>query len=107
MSSPLLVGDRLYMVSDQGVASCVNVADGERVWQQRIEGQHCASPLYASGRIYFFDREGRSVVIAPGDEYQELAVNQLEDGFMASPAVLGDALILRTKTHLYRIEDDG
>jgi outer membrane protein assembly factor BamB len=104
MSSPLLVGERLYMVSDQGIASCIDISGGERIWQQRIEGQHCASPLYAAGRIYFFDREGRSVVIAPGDEYRELAINQLDDGCMASPAVVGDALVLRTKTHLYRIE---
>ena len=106
MSSPVLVDERLYMVSDGGIASCLDVSEGERIWQERIEGQHCASPLYGGGRIYFFDREGRSVVIAPGDEYRELAVNELDGGFMASPAVFGNALILRTHTHLYRIEDE-
>ena len=74
-------------------------------FRRRIRGKHCASPIYASGRIYFFDTDGKTTVIAPGDEYDELAVNTLDDGFMASPAVIGDALILRTKTHLYRIEE--
>ena len=51
------------------------------------------------------DREGHSVVISAAPEFEQLAANQLDDGFMASPVVLGDALILRTETHLYRIEE--
>ena len=56
-------------------------------------------------RIYFFDREGRTVVLARADEYRELAENHLDGGFMASPAIIGDAFLLRTRTHLYRIEE--
>ncbi|MEM7200300.1 MAG: PQQ-binding-like beta-propeller repeat protein [Planctomycetota bacterium] len=106
MPSPLLVDHRLYMVDNSNVATCLDAISGERLWRHRLGSEHCASPLYAAGRIYYFDRDGKTVVIAPGDRYEELAVNQLEDGFMASPAVLGDALILRTRSHLYRIEDD-
>lgn len=103
--SLLLVGDELYFVSDGGVATCLNAKTGEEHWSQRMPGSYSASPLYVDGRIYFFSQDGKATVIAPGKEYQELAVNQLSGGFMASPAVAGKALFLRTESHLYRIEE--
>ncbi len=103
--STLLVGDELYLVSDGGVATCVDAKTGKQHWRARLAGQYSASPLYADGRIYFFSQEGKTVVIAPGKVYQELATNQLDAGFMASPAVAGKSLYLRTHTHMYRIED--
>jgi len=104
-SSPLLIGDHLFMVADKGVASCVDAKTGEALWQKRLPGEYTASPIFASGRIYFFNEDGRSPVIAPETtELHELALNKLDDGCMASPAVAGNALFLRTKTHLYRIE---
>ena len=63
-----------------------------------------ASPIYANGGIYFSDHKGKTTVIKRGRTFKVLAENQLDDGFMASPAVTGNSLILRTKTHLYRIE---
>ncbi len=105
MASALLVDGLIYMVSDEGMVTCLEAATGERVWRERLDASHCASPVYAGGRIYFFDREGASVVIAPGREFKKLAENTLDAGFMASTAVTGDAFILRTKTHLYRIEE--
>lgn len=106
MSSPLLVEGRVYMVDDGGYATCLDTATGEAVWRHRLGGEHCSTPLCVGDRIYFFDREGRTVVLARDDEYRELAENHLDAGFMASPAVVGDALLLRTKTHLYRIEEE-
>jgi outer membrane protein assembly factor BamB len=103
MSSQLLVGDLLFMIND-GVATCLDARSGEEVWQQRIAGKYVASPIYADGRIYVFDQEGKTTVLKAGRQYEELAVNQLADGFMASPAVKDRSLILRTRTHLYRIE---
>jgi outer membrane protein assembly factor BamB len=103
--SLLLVGDELYLLNDGGILTCLDARTGEEHWRHRLGGQYSASPLYAAGRIYVFSQEGKATVIAPGTEYQELAQNELEAGFMASPAVTGDALILRTETHLYRIEE--
>jgi outer membrane protein assembly factor BamB len=105
--SLLLVDDLIYMVDDGGIASCLEAQSGEFVWQNRIGGNYSASPVYAAGRLYFFNEEGKTTVIAPGREFNLLAENHLDDGFMASPAVVGKALILRTKTHLYRIEKSG
>jgi len=103
--SQLIVGDHLYMVNDQGIVTCLDVRTGEPAWTHRMDGRHSASPIYADGRIWFFDEEDRSRVIeANPREFRLLAENPLDAGCMASPAVIGDALIVRTKTHLYRIE---
>jgi len=102
--SPLLVGDRLFTISDTGTAMCLDAVTGERIWRGHARGHHAASPLYADGRIYCFNRDGKTTVFKAARQYEVLATNMLESGFMATPAVSGQALFLRTKTHLYRIE---
>ena len=102
--SPLVVDGLLYMVSDNGVATCLELATGKPVWRERIGGNHLASPLYADGRIYLFSQRGTATVLRAGRRYEVLATNALDSGLMASPAVSGKALLLRTRTHLYRIE---
>lgn len=105
MASPVLAGDRLYAVTDEsGAAYCLDAAMGADVWRDKIGGKFSASLLAAPGRIYFFDRDGTTTVIEAGDTFKILAQNKLDSGFMASAAVSGNALILRTRTHLYRIE---
>ncbi|MEW5978932.1 MAG: PQQ-binding-like beta-propeller repeat protein [Acidobacteriota bacterium] len=105
--SILLVDDLIYMIGDAGIASCVEARTGEVLYQQRIGGEYSASPLYADGKIWLFSQEGKTSVIAPGKTFQLLEENMLDEGFMASPAVAGNALFLRTRTHLYRIEKLG
>lgn len=103
--SQLVIGDHLYMVNDKGIVSCLEMATGKPVWTERLQGRHSASPIAASGKIYLFDEDGKSHVIeANPRQYQLVAENKLDAGCMASPAVLENALIVRTKTHLYRIE---
>jgi outer membrane protein assembly factor BamB len=102
--SLLLIGDLLFMINDGGIATCVEAKTGQPIWTQRVEGNYSASPLLADGRIYVFSEEGKVAALAPGREFKLLAENKLDDGFMASPAVSGKALYLRTKTHLYRVE---
>ena len=92
------------MTNEAGIASCLDAKTGKSKWRKRIGGNFSASLLLAAGTIYFFDEAGKCTVIAGAPEYKELAVNQLDDGCMASPAVDGTALIVRTKTHVYRIE---
>jgi outer membrane protein assembly factor BamB len=103
--SPLLVGDELYMVSDNGVASCIDAKTGSPYWQVRLGGNHSASPLYADGRIYFLSEEGESVVIAPGKEFKALAKNQLDGPTLASMAVSNGSIFVRSQTHLYRLSN--
>ena len=94
----------VYAIEDGGVATCFDARTGETVWNERVGGNYSASPLLADGRLYFLSEEGKTTVLAAGREYKKLAENTLGDGFMASPAVHGDALILRSRTHLYRVE---
>jgi outer membrane protein assembly factor BamB len=102
--SPVLVGDRLYMVSDQGVLTCLDAATGKQVWTERIGGSYSASLLCADGRIYIFSEDGQTTVVQPGDRFELLARNTLDGSIMATPAVVGSAIFVRTDSHLYRIE---
>jgi outer membrane protein assembly factor BamB len=102
--SLLLVGDLLFGIDDNGVASCLEARTGQEFWRERVGGNYSASPLYAEDHIYFFSEEGKTTVIEASRQFHKLAEDQLDDGFMASPAVAGKALYLRSKTHLYRVE---
>jgi len=102
--SPLLVGDELYLMSDNGIATCLDAVTGEQHWQERIGGNFSASPTLADGRIYLLDEVGKTTVIAPGKKFELLATNQLEGRTLATPAMVDSSIFLRTDTHLYRIE---
>ncbi len=102
--SALLVGTELYFVSDGGVASCVDAKTGDVHWQERVDGSHSASPLHANGRIYLTSEGGTITVLEAGRTFRVLAQNKLGERALASPAVTGDALIVRTAAHLYRFE---
>jgi hypothetical protein len=101
--SLLVIDDLLYMVSDNGLASCLEAKTGKLVWQERLGGAFSSSPVFAGGRLYFADEAGKTHVLAAGRTFQVVAVNKLDAGCMASPAVAEDTLILRTRTHLYCI----
>jgi outer membrane protein assembly factor BamB len=101
--SLLLIDDLLYMVSDDGMASCVEAKTGKVVWHERLGGAFSSSPVYAAGHIYIADESGKTYVLASGQKFAIEATNKLDAGCMASPAVAGDAIFLRTKTHLYCI----
>jgi outer membrane protein assembly factor BamB len=101
---PVLVGDLLYMVHETGIFTCIEAKTGRQVWQHRLGGQFTASLLYADGRIYCCSQEGLTHVIEPGRQPKVLAVNKLDDGFMASPAAADRSLFLRTRSHLYCVE---
>jgi len=102
--SPVLVDDLLFMINDAGVLTCLEAASGKQVWRERLRGNFAASLLYADGHVYCFSREGVATVFRAARSYEVLATNVLDAGFMASPAVSGRTLFLRTKECLYRIE---
>ena len=102
--SLLLVDEKLFMVNDSGVATCLEAITGKELWQARIGNDFSASPIYSEGKIWLFDQEGKATVIAADSKYRKVAQNQLDEGCMASPAVSGNALYVRTRTHLYRIQ---
>jgi outer membrane protein assembly factor BamB len=101
--SPLVVGDDLYLVSDNGIALCLDARTGQTQWQQRLRGSYSASPVYAAGRIYFLSEEGLVTVIEPGRQYRALASNQIDGDTLASIGVSDGSIFIRSSTHLYRI----
>jgi outer membrane protein assembly factor BamB len=102
--SVLLVGDELYMVSDDGTASCLDAKTGKVCWHERLGGPFSASPVYAAGRIYFQTEDGVGIVVKAGKQFELLARNPLDERTLASYAVADDALFIRTAKHLYRFQ---
>jgi outer membrane protein assembly factor BamB len=104
-SSMILHGDHLYMVADTGVASCLEAKTGESLWSERLDaGEFAASPILSRDHLYFFSMKGNVVVTAASPKFKVHARGKFDDGFMATPAVTGNALILRTKSAVYRVE---
>lgn len=103
--SPLLVGDELYLVSDNGVASCIDAKTGNVNWQERLGGNYSASPLFADGKVYFQSEEGVGSVVRAGKKFERLAKNDLGERTLASYAAADGALFIRTATQLYRIQE--
>ena len=101
--SPLLVGEELYLVSDIGIATCLDAKTGEIRWQQRLGGNFSASPVFADGRIYFLNEQGITTVLATGKEFRRLATNSLDGWTFASMAISNGAIFLRSDSSLYRI----
>ncbi|MDO5579720.1 MAG: PQQ-binding-like beta-propeller repeat protein [Planctomycetia bacterium] len=101
---PVLVDGYLYGTDGKGIVFCVSAENGKTVWRKRVGGEFWTSTIYQNGRIYVFDTESKTYVIAADPkECRILATNTLADGCMATPAFLGDSVIIRTKTALYRI----
>ncbi len=109
--SPLLYGDRLYFLKhNKGILTCLDARTGKVLYtEQRLEGigNVYASPVAAAGRIYVIGRDGRSIVLEDGDEYEVLATSSLDDRFDASPAIVGDEIYLRGRDSLYAITRGG
>jgi len=103
--SPVLVGDRLFFVSDGGKAMCLGAADGAVRWQKRMHGRYLVSPLAAADRVYFTNTDGVTTVVAAEDTYREIATNDLGEPTYASFAVAGGDLFIRTERALYCVRE--
>lgn len=103
--SLIAVGNEIYSVSDDGVVTCFDALKGRQHWQQRIGGNYSASPIYADGKIYFLSETGVTTIVKPNPaKYQEVARNDMQEATLASMAVIGNDLLIRTDKALYRIK---
>jgi outer membrane protein assembly factor BamB len=105
--SPSLVGDELYLVSDNGIASCLEAKTGKVHWSERLGGDFSASPIEANGRVYFQREDGVGIVVKAGMRYEELARNALGEKTYASYAAADGALFIRTEKRLYKFQSRG
>lgn len=102
--SPLLVDDLLFVINDNGIASCLDALTGKTHWQQRVSGNHSASPVFANGHVFFFSHEGDITAVRASSESAELVTSHVDGQLKASPAVLRSSLLLRSDSKLYCIE---
>ncbi len=103
-----VVDTEVYMVSDNGgVIHCLDAKTGKVVWKEKIIGNYSASPIASGKRIYLFCENGKTHVLQAGKEFKLLTTNDLGEKIMATPAVSGNTLFLRTDKALYRIEETG
>jgi outer membrane protein assembly factor BamB len=93
----------LYMTNEIGVVTCAEASTGERVWRQRLGGIFFASPTAGDGKVYFVSETGETVVLQTGREPHILARNNLGERFIASPAISGGQLFLRSDETLFCI----
>lgn len=104
--SPLIVGDSIYLIADNGVATCLDVTTGKQHWQNRIGGNFSASPIFADGKIYLQSEDGVGIVLAANPaEFEELGRNSIGEKSLASYAIDGRALLVRSEHHLTRVQD--
>jgi outer membrane protein assembly factor BamB len=103
--SPLLLGDELYTVSDDGFASCFDARNGNVHWKERlVDSNFSSSPIAVDGKIYLQSEQGVGFVLKSGKEFKQLARNPLDEKSLASYAVVDGALYIRTEANLYRFQ---
>jgi outer membrane protein assembly factor BamB len=98
--SPIYVAGRLFTVNDTGVATCLDARTGRLLWQERLGDNFSASPVEAGGLLYFPAESGVTYVLRAADRFEMVAQNDLGAPILASPAVVGDRLFLRTQEEL-------
>jgi outer membrane protein assembly factor BamB len=103
--SALLAGDSVFIVSDGGIASCLDAKSGNVHWSERVGGKYSASPLLADDKVYFQNEEGDTVIVKASAKYEMIGKNSLGERTLASPAAVDGALFIRTDKNLYRIEN--
>jgi outer membrane protein assembly factor BamB len=106
MPSPLVVNGLVFMVSDHGIATCLDRNTGERLWQERLGGEFSSSPILADDKLFFCNREGAVFVIRPSRKFTKIAVNKMDSAIMATPAAVNNELYIRTEKSIYRIQNN-
>jgi outer membrane protein assembly factor BamB len=110
LTTPIIYDDLLYICADPGVLSAYDAITGERAYQQRLPlggGGHnyTASAVAADGKIYYATQDGDTVVVKAGPKFEQLAVNSLGEPILATPAITGDMVIIRTQHHVFAVGD--
>ena len=104
MQTPILIGDRIYACSDRGVLTSFNATDGSILFSERLKGNgFTASPVSDGRHLYITAEFGEVWVSKPGDTYQEVAINELGDSCLATPAIADGTIYFRTLKSLIAV----
>jgi len=103
-STPVCYKDRVYMVRDDGIATCLKLTTGELMWRKRLgKGPFHSSPVVSDDRVYFLSRDGTCYIVAANDKGDVLSENQLPGDFYATPAISNGVIYFRSDSHLYAV----
>jgi outer membrane protein assembly factor BamB len=102
--SPVCYDGRLYVINEDGVATCFDAASGKELWHKRTNGPFTASPIIAGGKLFITSEAGATFVLTAGPQYELLATNEIGSPVMATPAICGGQIFMRTADQLYCIE---
>lgn len=107
VTSPLYYRDRVYMVKDGGIVTCLDASTGKLKYRGRLgaPGSYFASPVAADGKIYAASRQGALTIFAAGDKLDVLSRADLGESIMATPALADGKIYLRTDSHLHAFGD--
>jgi len=105
ISSPVVVGGLLFMVSDQGNATCLGAKTGEVKWTERLPGTYTASLMARGDTVYAFADDGKTVLFKAAAEFEQVAANVLGGRVQATPAAAGGGLLVRTEGALYLLTE--
>jgi outer membrane protein assembly factor BamB len=100
---PVVYHDLLFMISDDGIAQCLDAHTGALKWKERLQGDYKASPIAAPGRVYFLNMAGRCTVVAREPTFSKIAENQIDGNTIASPIASDGRIYLRSRKALYAI----
>ncbi|MDZ7361497.1 MAG: hypothetical protein ONB46_12350 [candidate division KSB1 bacterium] len=106
MPTPLIYGDHLYVLANQGIFDCYDLKSGEEIYRERIPhqgGGFSASPVAADGKIYLRSEDGEIFVVKSGPTFELLATNPMGERLMATPAISAGRRFVRTQHHLFAI----
>ena len=103
--SPVVVGDRLVLIADTGITTCLDARTGTVKWTERLPGTFSASPLVRGDTVYAFADDGTAVLFQAADAFREVRRNELSGHVQATPAAVGNSLIVRTDAALYRLTE--
>ncbi|MCH2125601.1 MAG: PQQ-binding-like beta-propeller repeat protein [Pirellulaceae bacterium] len=105
-ASPLLFAGRIYTMNRGGILTCGSADDGKKLWQLRLGGTHWATPVIAGEHIYCVSFEGEVKVVSLGEKGEVVATNQFPEKIQGTPAVVGDAMYIKSDQHLWKIASE-
>ena len=107
VASPIAVSERFFVFTDAGVASCVDAESGEELWRERIGERFFSSPVSDGRHLFVIDHAGTLFCLAAGGEFELIGKYELDEEVIATPAIVGDSLYVRTAEQLICLRTPG
>ena len=101
--SPIVDGERLYVINNSGALTCANTIDGEAAWRLRLKGSFWATPIIAGDQMFVVNREGVGQLIQLGEKGEIVSENEFREGVAATPAIVDGAIYVRGDQHLFKV----